>query len=206
MMVTPQHGSQPPRAAPAAPAPVDRRTGGRQSTVLLVGKACRDGHVSVCLVHDISRYGMMARFTAQPRIGETLCIEVRGLPPIEGVVRWVRGVKAGFEFAAPRPVDQVFRLKDDEGIVARSPRFAISATARLRVAGRAFDADLLDISPGGVKLASDIPVVPGETGQILFPDTDTALFGTICWSREDRFGFRFVRPLPLQTLSMILGC
>ena len=53
---------------------------------------------------------------------------------------------------------------------------------------------------------SDTPVTPGLTGQIMLPDTGTSIYGTICWTRDERFGFKFVAPLPLTTLSQILGC
>lgn len=202
MFDDPQHSF----AHDISPEPRDRRTGKRHSIVLLIGKVCRDHQESVCLVHDISKFGLMARFTIQPTVGESLRIEVRGLPPIAGTIRWVEGFKAGFEFDAPQDVDHVFRLKHDDGMIARSPRFPIAAQARLRFEADPFTAELLDISPGGAKLTSETPVERGQTGQILLPDTGTSIYGTICWTRDDRFGFRFVAPLPLGTLSQILGC
>lgn len=185
---------------------VDRRGGKRHSIVLLVGKVCRGTHESVCLVHDISKFGLMARFTKPPTVGETLRIEVRGLPLVAGTVRWVEGLKAGFEFDEAQDVDQVFRQKHDDGRIARSPRFPIAALARLRFEAEPFTAALIDISAGGAKLMSDTPVTPGLTGQIMLPDTGTSIYGTICWTRDERFGFKFVAPLPLTTLSQILGC
>lgn len=190
----------------AAAPPGERRTGKRHSIVLLIGRVCRDLHESICLVHDISRFGLMARFTVLPSVGERLRIEVRGLPPIQGTVRWVNGFKAGFEFDEPQDVDHVFRLRHDDGMIARSPRFPVNASARLRFEDNPFSAEVLDISPGGAKLMSETTVDQGQTGQIMLTDTGTSIYGTVCWVRDDRFGFRFVAPLPLTTLSQILGC
>jgi hypothetical protein len=190
---------------PAADAP-ERRSGKRHSIVLLIGKVCRGDDESVCLVRDISKYGLMARFTKAPIVGETLRIEVRGLPLVPGTVRWVDGLKAGFEFDTPQDVDRVFRPQQDDGKIARAPRFAITGLARLRCEAGPFTATLIDISAGGAKLSSDTPVTPGLTGQIMLPDTGTSVYGTICWTRDERFGFKFVAPLPLATLSQILGC
>lgn len=184
----------------------ERRGGKRHSIVLLIGKVCRGDTESVCLVHDISKFGLMARFTKQPTVGETLRIEVRGLPLVAGTVRWVNGFKAGFEFDEPQDVDQVFHTKHSDGTTARPPRFPIVAPARLRFEAEPFTATLIDISAGGAKLMSDTPVTPGLTGQILLPDTGTSVYGTICWTQDERFGFKFVAPLPLATLSQILGC
>lgn len=199
-----QHG--PSEHDPQTAALRDRRTGKRHSIVLLIGKVCRGTQESVCLVHDISSSGLMARFTVQPTAGESLRIEVRGLPPIAGTVRWVDGFKAGFAFDTAQDVAHVFKLKHDDGLIARSPRFPIAALARLRFDAKPFTAALVDISPGGAKLMSDTPVQRGQTGQIMLPDTGTSIYGTICWTRDDHFGFRFVAPLPMTTLSQVLGC
>jgi hypothetical protein len=185
---------------------VERRGGKRHSIVLLVGKVCRGNEESVCLVHDISKFGLMARFTKAPSVGDTLRIEVRGLPLVPGTIRWVNGLKAGFEFDEAQDVDRVFQPRHDDGRIARAPRFPLAALARLRFEAEPFTAALIDISAGGAKLMSDTPVRPGLTGQIMLPDTGTSVYGTICWTRDAQFGFKFVAPLPLTTLSQILGC
>jgi len=194
---------------PGRPVPTsaqDRREGKRHSIVLLIGKVCRGEQESVCLVHNISKFGLMARFTSAPAVGERLRIEVRGLPLVPGTVRWVNGVKAGGEFDEAQDVDRVFTLRLEDGRIARSPRFPIEALVRVRFEGAPFTAALIDISAGGAKLMGDTPVTLGLTGQIMLPDTETPVYGTVCWISDDRFGFRFVAPLSLATLSRVLGC
>jgi hypothetical protein len=184
----------------------DRREGKRHSIVLLVGKICRSDHESVCLVHNISNSGLMARFTKPPTVGERLRIEVRGLPLAPGTVRWVTGLKAGFKFDDLQDVNAVFRPQQADGKIARAPRFAVEALARLRFEAEPFTAELTDISAGGAKLKSDTPVTAGLTGEIMLPDTGTSVYGTICWTRKEQFGVKFVAPLTLATLSQILRC
>jgi hypothetical protein len=189
-----------------ATTPPDRRAGGkRHQSVLLVGKVRRGDVESACLVHDISRRGLMARFTVPPVEGEALIIEVRGLAPASGTIRWVKGRKAGFQFDEPQAVEQIFRLKRDDGMTARPPRFPLYARATMRLEGERFPSEALDISAGGIKLASDHAVHPGQTGQVTLNETGTALFGKVCWVRENQFGFRFMSPLPLETLGQILS-
>ena len=199
---------------PAAGAPLpdrDRRAGRRHAIVLLIGKV-RHGdraHDSICLVHDISSFGLMARFTLRPVIGETLAIEVRGMPPIPSIVRWVGGFRAGVEFIVPHALDPVFVARDPVGHVVRSPRFARSVPVGLCIAGRRAEAMLVDIAPGGAKLEIDmdgLDVSEGRPVQILLSATATIIFGTICWVRGNRFGVRFVAPLSITTLSTILDC
>ncbi|MBB4616852.1 PilZ domain-containing protein [Sphingomonas abaci] len=191
---------------PADAAAGDRRTGGkRHQSVLLVGRARIGAIDTACLVHDISRHGMMARFPQPPAVGDTLIVEVRGLAPAHAVIRWVRGHKAGMQFAEPQPVENVFQIRRDDGLIARPPRFAVEAAAVLRLDGARFRATVLDISAGGAKLMAETPALPGQTGQMTLADCDTALFGKVCWARGDQFGFRFVAPLPLLTLAQILA-
>ncbi len=189
----------------ATPPPERREGGKRHQSVLLVGRVLRDGVESACLVHDISKNGLMARFPEAPAVGDEMVVEVRGLPPATGVVRWVNGRKAGLQFAAPQPVEQVFQLKRVDGLVARPPRFPLQVRATLRLDGERFPADALDISAGGVKLATDQAVEEGQTGQVTLVDSGTALFGRICWAHDGQMGFRFCAPLPLDALARILG-
>jgi hypothetical protein len=189
----------------AATAP-DRRGGKkRHQSVLLVGRVCRGNVESACLVHDISGRGLMARFTVAPTEGETLVIEVRGLPAASGTVRWVKGRKAGFQFDSPQPVERVFQLKCDDGKIARPPRFPLYTRATMRLEGDRFQSEALDISAGGIKLASEHPVQPGQTGQVMLNETGTSLYGKVCWAQDGQFGFRFMSPLPLETLAQILA-
>lgn len=186
-------------------AATDRRAGGkRHQSVLLVGRVRRAGVIGACVVHDISRQGLMARFPEPPMVGDEMVLEVRGLPPVLGTVRWVNGRKAGFQFAEPQAVEQVFQLKRDDGMVARPPRFDIAGRATLRLEGERFAAEARDISAGGIKLVADQSVGAGQTGQVTLADTGTALFGRICWAHDGQFGFRFCSPLPLDTLARIL--
>lgn len=191
---------------PADIAAADRRAGGkRHQSVLLVGRVRRGDSDAACLVHDISRHGLMARFPEPPTVDEVLLVEVRGLPPMVGTVRWVRGRKAGLQFAEAQPVEQVFRLRSDDGLVARPPRFPLAAPATLRIDGERSRAETLDISAGGAKLAIERAVVVGDPGQVTLIDTGTALFGKVCWVGDGAIGFRFMTPLPLDALAEILA-
>lgn len=188
------------------PTHLDQRRGKRHAIVLLIGRVRHAGGEEACLVHDISSNGLMARFTAAPAVGDRLLIEVRGLAEVGATVRWVNGYKAGVEFDETQDIGGVFCLRDDQGLVARTPRFAMQASASFRVGDLRMPVDILDISPGGVKLRSDAPVHTGQAGSVLLPEINTAAFGTVCWTRDDRFGFRFCTPLPLTSLSRVLGC
>ena len=197
----PQHAGQHPGQHPD-----QRREGKRHTTVLLIGRVRHAGGETACLVHDISSHGLMARFTAAPMIADRILITVRGLPEIAATVRWVNGYKGGVEFDAVQDIAGVFLLRDDQGHIARTPRFAMQASASMQIGDRRIAVDILDVSPGGVKLRSDAAIHAGQAGSILLPEINVTAFGSVCWTRDDRFGFRFCTPLPLASLSRILGC
>lgn len=189
------------------PIPIDQRRGDRRhASVLLIGRVRHGATETACLVHDISSHGLMARFTSAPVVGDRLLIEVRGLVEIAATVRWVDGYKGGVEFDTSQDLTGVFCLRDDQGHVARTPRFAMHASACMRIGDARIPVDILDISPGGMKLRSDTAVHRGQAGSVLLPEVNAASFGSVCWTRDDRFGFRFCAPLPLTSLSRVLGC
>lgn len=185
-------------------ATAERRVGKRHSAVLLLGKLCGDVP-GVCLVHNISTHGLMARFVDPPQVGDSICVEVRGLAPARGTVRWVRGKKAGVQFDSPQPYEQIFSTENADGTIPRPPRFPVTLTADVRLGDRKFAAEMVDVSAGGAKLAAAHPVQPGLAGQIILRPMGTPIFGTICWVKDGRFGFRFVSPLPIDTLAAIVA-
>lgn len=200
------HGPIKPTHDPVPTHGDQRRGTQRHTSVLLIGRVRHTGGESACLVHDISSHGLMARFTAVPMVGDRMLIAVRGLPEVAATVRWVNGFRGGVEFEEPQDVGGVFCLRDDRGHVARTPRFAMQASAGMRIGDLRVAVDILDISPGGVKLRSDGLIPVGQAGSLLLPEINVAAFGSVCWTRDDRFGFRFCTPLPLASLSRVLGC
>ena len=185
-------------------APAERRGGNRHSAVLLLGKLCGDVP-GVCLVHNISENGLMARFVDAPMVGDSVCVEVRGLAPARGTVRWVKGQKAGVQFDSPQPYERIFSNENEDGTIPRPPRFEVTLNADVRLGDRKFAADLIDISAGGAKLTAVEGIQPGLAGHITVPPAGTAIFGTICWVKGGRFGFRFVSPLPIDKLAAIIA-
>jgi hypothetical protein len=197
------------QTSPASVTPqeaLDRRSGQRHALVLLIGKVRHAGREAACLVHDISVGGMKVRFTEPHRVDDRLEIEVRGLPPVRGTIRWVNGCKGGVEFDAPQDLARVFRLRDDDGHVMRTPRFAMEASGTLRLLERRWAVDILDISPGGAKLEGETGAEIGQAGSITLPDLPTPVFGVVCWTQDKKLGFRFSSPLTLDMLARVLGC
>jgi hypothetical protein len=199
-------GGAAPHGDPAAGAPVDRRSSRRHATVLLVGHVRHlgeGGGAGVCLVHDISPEGLMARFPALPVVGQEVEIGVRGLSPARASVRWVRGYKAGLAFAERQDLSGVVGRSD--GRVPRAPRFEVAVATLLLLGGERLVVELLDISPGGAKLITDVPLAPGSPVQLVLPGSPETAPATVCWTRGDRSGLRFAAPLDMGTLARVIA-
>jgi hypothetical protein len=183
--------------------PVDRRGARRHATVLLVGRVRHRGGNSVCLVHDISPDGLMARFTQVPRVDEEVEVAVRGLAPTLATIRWVRGYKAGLAFHTRQDLTEV--LGRAPGKVPRAPRFEVTLVTHLTVERERQVVELVDLSPGGAKLIIDGTLAPGTPVQLALPGTSAPVPATACWFRDGHAGLRFTFPLEMGTLAYILS-
>jgi hypothetical protein len=183
---------------------VDRRGARRHASVLLVGRVAAAGGESACVILDLSRTGLKARFTAPPSLGERLVIEARGLGPAEAEVRWVSGVRAGLAFAEPQDIHTALGQRTDRR-VPRPPRFAVKLQACLRLAQEEVAVEVIDISAGGAKLTGACRVEDGAAGTLVLRASGLSRCGTICWTDENHCGFHFADPLPVETLSGIVG-
>lgn len=190
-------------AAPDAQPGSDRRGARRHATVLLVGQVRHRGIDAMCLVHDISPGGVMARFTTIPVVGEDVQISVRGMAAARANIRWVRGYKAGLAFDTPQDLSKV--LGKEDGKVARAPRFAVSLATQMTVRGERTVVELVDLSPGGAKLIVDGPLTPGTPVQLSLPTAPAPLPATICWCKDGRMGLRFTFPLSMTMLADTLA-
>ena len=183
---------------------VDTRAAKRASTVLLIGRVCHHDEESPCLVLNISETGMMLRLTFAAQVGDRIEVETRGLAPCEATIRWVNGSKAGIEFDNRQCITAVLTQDTTDGVVARTPRFNVALKVRISFPGHGFFGDVLNISPGGAKLAATDQVEIGQIGQIILPGRDVGIYGSVRWARDGQFGFQFSRPLPLSSLHECL--
>ena len=100
---------------------------------------------------------------------------------------------------------QIFSHETEDDTVPRPPRFPIALNADVRLGTHKFTTAMLDVSAGGAKMVVEGPVQPGLAGHIVVRPLGTAISGTICWVKDGRFGFRFVSPLPMDTLAAIVA-
>lgn len=94
---------------PSCPA---RRTGyparERRTRVASLASLCFSVHQRTALVRNLSFNGLMLETTLPPPEGQTVVVQLEGLAPIWGEVRWRSGGKAGIRFDRPISAEDLF--------------------------------------------------------------------------------------------------
>ncbi|MXP10454.1 PilZ domain-containing protein [Pseudoblastomonas halimionae] len=133
----------------------------RMVTLLMLGRLGRRGSDTICRIRNVSSGGMGIETISPLEKGERIAIEARSGVCLEGHVAWTNDLSAGIAFAGQ--VDQEILLSAPVGpsgarLIARSPRFAASASARLDIDGCPTEVHLVNISLGGCRVAADFSI------------------------------------------------
>ncbi|MGW8201814.1 PilZ domain-containing protein [Sphingomonas bisphenolicum] len=199
-----------PMAAPSIAGPsvvaMERRRDTRAATVFTIGKISFDGRSLPCMVRDLSEGGMRIQLPAPPPPGARVLIEMRGLDPRLACIRWAVGHEAGLSFDLRCcPADIFAARANRSGRIARQPRFPLRRDAPLLIDDMPIAATIENISVGGARLVLSEPLANGRQGVLGLTLGDRhGVAGTICWTRDDHCGFRFVQPISSVALAVML--
>jgi hypothetical protein len=181
----------------------DRRADARTTTLFQVARLLtEDGAQHLCLIRNIGPGGMMLEIYAPLEPGVRVRVEPKVCDPITGVVRWAQAGQAGIMFDAPVDVHSYLHthhvLLPDQ--LPRCPRVTTATRARLRIGAVWHLVPLVDLSQGGVKVETDLPV---ELGQGVEIDIDGigVLGAHVRWVRGERLGLVFTCPLRLALVA-----
>lgn len=181
----------------------DRRAGDRTTTLFQVARLLtQDDAQHLCLIRNIGRGGMMLELYAPLEPGTRVRIEPKVCDPIAGVVRWFQAGQAGLAFDAPIDVHAYLHehhvLLPDQ--LPRCPRVTTAMRARLRIGAVWHLVPLVDLSQGGAKVETDLPVALGQGVEIDIADIGT-LGAHVRWVRGERIGLIFTSALRLARVA-----
>ena len=180
------------------PAQAERRDGDRTLTLFRVGSLMIGKRRELCLIKNISAGGMLIRAYCTIPAGTRLSIELKCGEAVDGTARWIKGDTVGVEFDAL--VDVVELLASSmEGPRPRMPRIAVDCVASIREGAEVYRVDTLDVSQGGLKIASERPFLFGGDVIVTLPGLPP-FAGTVRWHNESCFGVTFNKILPLPLL------
>src|SRR5213075_2815517 len=104
--------------------------------------------------------------------GEHVEVELRSGERLGGVIIWARDREAGIAFPALVDVDAVLanRWTTDRGRARHLPRIDLNCRGRLNMGSRSHGLWLLDISQGGARVRTQIPLVGRGDLMLILPD------------------------------------
>ncbi|MEA3063657.1 MAG: hypothetical protein QOJ27_85 [Sphingomonadales bacterium] len=179
----------------------ERRLAPRKAKVLRVGLLESDQGAQLCLIRDISSGGLRADLHYNLARGTKASIELNTGRRLQGTIIWYRDEQAGMEF--DEPVDVEHFLAPEPGAPCgprpRLPRIGVNRVVTVRSGARLFRVPAIDISQGGMKVATDA-IKAGDEVVVLLADFKP-IPGVVRWSKAGCSGIIFNQFLPLRCLS-----
>lgn len=185
------------------PGSEERRADTRFRTVFQAARVLVDPDIQhLCLIRNLGPGGMMLESFSAIRVGTRVRIEPRTFDAIAGIVRWTKGPRIGVAFEQPIQLDQYLQSR---GALLphhhpRGPRITLDMRARLRIGVVWHLVPLLDLSQGGAKVITDLPVTLGEDVE-LHLDGFAPILAQVRWIRGERMGITFVQPIHLAHIG-----
>lgn len=184
----------------------NRREDTRYKTVMRVAKMVVRGRDTLCLVRNISAGGLMAQVYQPLNEGERVEIEFASEMRVGGEIAWVQDPHVGVRFDDKIEVLDALGVPEDfrqRGFKLRRPRVPLTGRATLRTNGRYLPVEIVDVSQGGLKVATADPVTIDAPVSIITPN-HPALSGTVRWQRDGHVGIAFATAIPLDDLAGIV--
>lgn len=180
------------------PATADRRDASRTLTLFRVGSVIIAGRRELCLIKNISAGGMLIKSYCAIPAGTRLSVELKCGESVAGITSWVNGDTVGIEFDELVDVVALLALSM-EGPRPRMPRIEIGCAAWIRDGVDIHRVDALDVSQGGLKIASERPFLVGGDVIVTLPGLPP-FAGVVRWQSVGCFGVTLNKVLPLPML------
>ena len=181
----------------SAPEP-EQRSSERHLSLLRVGSLIVDTRRELCLIRNISAGGMMIRAYSTVAQGTPVSIELKQGEPVSGIVQWAKDGNVGVSFDEPINVVGLISAPGN-GPRPRMPRIEVSCTAWVREDGTIHRAKAIDVSQGGIKVASTTPIAPSAEVTVTLNGL-APIPAVVRWKDENLYGITFNRALGLAQL------
>ncbi|MFT5330240.1 MAG: hypothetical protein ACI9KA_001332 [Parasphingorhabdus sp.] len=184
----------------------DRRKQDRHIAMLRLAKIKTDAGEGWGFIKNLSATGMMVEVHPNFELGDTVSALLTEDQELSGTVRWRKQALAGIEFSAPIDISKVLAKPSDagHGRVSRLPRIEMKHPINLYQGSRLVHADICDISPAGICVATDFTFEIGKNLKLSVPEL-LDINGTVRWQSGNRVGIVFSQRLPLNDLMVWLS-
>lgn len=186
----------------AAPAQPDRRSGDRYVSLLRVGALVIEGRRELCLIRNISAGGMMIRPYSPIPAGARVSVELKHGESVSGVAQWSDKGLTGVTFDSKIDVLALLSPNGSESR-PRMPRIELSCSAWLRLDGDVTVVRVVNISQGGICVATRTKLAVDADAIISLPGLAPAA-GVVRWADGDQYGIGFNRVFKVDELMGFL--
>jgi hypothetical protein len=152
-------------------------------------------------VRNISAGGVMAHVYRHFEIGTRLHVEIKNDEAMAGRVVWAEDSNVGIAFDQKIDVPDLLATSKllGHGRLARRPRVEINRRVRLRCGAEVYFADGIDISQGGVKVATE-QKLPVNGDVVVTLDGFRPLPAIVRWVKDGHVGISFLQVIPIGEL------
>lgn len=180
------------------PAPLDFDAG---ASITGGGVLARGAVGELCSVRKLSRRGAVLHLGSPVAVGQQLSFELMNGRQIRGTVSWVRGSEVILRFADDLDVLGVVasELVSQPGERRRLPRIELRIPVRFQIGPRVIDAQVVDLSQGGLKIGLRTAIEPGTRLAIALAGF-RPLGGSVRWSECGFAGLNFDEELSWQEM------
>jgi hypothetical protein len=185
-----------------APTQPDRRHGERYVSLLRVGALIIEGRRELCLIRNVSAGGMMIRPYSAIAPGTLVSVELKHGEIMSGIAQWSDRGLIGISFDAPIDVLALLNPADTDSR-PRMPRIELSCSVRLHHDGKSALARVVNISQGGICLATRADLRIDGDVVVTLPGLSPAA-GVVKWTDGDQYGVGFNRVFPVDELMAFL--
>lgn len=199
-------GTSPAPAPDSVLSEEERRKQNRHIAMLRLAKIKSEVGEGWGFIKNLSATGMMVEVHPNFELGQNVSALLTEDQELTGTVRWRKKALAGIEFSSPIDIAKVLAKPSDgrQGRVSRLPRIEMKHPINLYQGSRLIHADIRDISPAGICVATDFTFEIGKQLRLSVPDL-LDINGTVRWQSENRVGIVFSERLPLDDLMVWLS-
>jgi hypothetical protein len=187
------------------PRPTERRTDDRLLAILPAAKLVSENANYICRIKNISAGGLMAEVMCPLEVGAQVYIELNSEQRIPGQVVWTRAGSLGIKFDLDIDLRELLANRSQRrGLRPRPPRLQVTCGATVQIGKLFYNADVHDISLGGMKVAINDWQCAGRD-VIVTVESLRPVRGRVRWYREGNAGIVFDKPLTFQELAEWMG-
>lgn len=179
---------------------MERRSDIRHRTVFCPAFVRSQAGLDYVFLRNVSHDGASFCGSGGQVVGDHIEYCVGDLAPVEAIVKWVDGRNFGVSNISSRIED----LSLSNGFGYRSARLPLRSAITLYLRSLCLEARLRDLSQSGACIAAWVRAEPGELVSIVVGGVCIEA-ATVKWTRGDRIGLKFARPLDQATMCRMLG-